>query len=66
MYKPETTDEAILISNQDAINTSQRPAEEGILAGIATGADIRDELSAARKAGRGKVVLATVLDLGKR
>jgi hypothetical protein len=66
VYKPETTDEAILIFNQDAIRTSQRLAEEGIPAGIATGADIRDELNAARKAGRGKVVLATVLDLGKR
>jgi cysteine synthase A len=67
VYKPENVDQIIQVSNQDAIRTSQRLAkEEGILAGISAGANVWAALKVAREAGKGKVVLVVVPDLGDR
>jgi cysteine synthase A len=67
VYKRENVDRVIEVSNQDAIHTSQRLAkEEGILAGVSAGANVWAALRVAREAGKGKVVLAVVPDLGDR
>lgn len=67
IYNPEMVDEIIQVSNDDAIETARSLArEEGILAGISSGANIFAALQVARKAGRGKLVLTIVCDLGER
>ena len=67
VYKPENVDEVIQVSNEDAIRTSQRLAkEEGMLVGISAGANVFAALGVAKKAGKGKVVLVIVPDVGER
>lgn len=67
IYRPENVDEIIQVSNEDSIYTSRRLAkEEGILAGISAGANVFAALSVAKRAGKGKVVLVIVPDLGER
>lgn len=67
IYRAENVDEIIQVSNEDAIDTSRRLAkEEGILAGISAGANVFAALSVAKRAGKGKVVLVIVPDLGER
>ena len=67
IYRAENVDEIIQVSNEDAIDTSRRLAKkEGILAGISAGANVFAALSVAKRAGKGKVVLVIVPDLGER
>jgi cysteine synthase A len=67
VYKPENVDEIIQVSNQDAILTSRRLAkEEGILAGISAGANVYAALNVAQRAGKGKLVLVIIPDVGER
>jgi cysteine synthase A len=67
IYKPENVDEIIQVSNDDAIITSKKLAkEEGILAGISAGANVFAALDVAKRAGKGKLVLVIVPDLGDR
>ncbi len=67
VYNPENVDEIIQVSNEDAISTSRRLAkEEGILAGISAGANVFVALEIARRAGKGKLVVVIVPDLGER
>jgi len=67
VYNPQNVDQIIQVSNEDAIQASRRLAkEEGILAGISAGANIWAAVRVAKKAGRGKVVLAMVPDVGER
>jgi cysteine synthase A len=67
VYDPQNVDQIIQVSNQDAIHTARRLArEEGILAGISAGANVWAAVQVAKKAGRGKVVLVIVPDLGER
>ena len=67
IYKSENVDEIIQVSNEDAILTSRRLAkEEGILAGISAGANVFAALSIARRAGKGKLVVVIIPDLGDR
>jgi cysteine synthase A len=67
IYKPENVDEIIQVSNDDAIITSKKLAkEEGILAGISAGANVFAALDVAMRAGKGKLVLVIVPDLGDR
>jgi cysteine synthase A len=67
VYKPENVDEIIQVSNQDAIITSRRLAkEEGILAGISAGANVYAALDIAKRAGKGKLVLVIIPDVGER
>ncbi len=67
VYDPQNVDQVIQVSSQDAIRTSRRLAkEEGILAGISAGANVWAAVEVARRAGRGKVVLVIVPDVGER
>ncbi len=67
VYDPQNVDQIIQVSSQDAIRTSRRLAkEEGILAGISAGANVWAALQVARRAGKGKLVLVIVPDLGER
>ncbi|NIM99560.1 MAG: cysteine synthase A [candidate division Zixibacteria bacterium] len=67
VYKPENVDEIIRVSNDNAIRTSQRLAkEEGMLVGISAGANVFAALGVAKRAGRGKLVLVIVPDVGER
>jgi cysteine synthase A len=67
VYKSENVDQIIQVSNEDAIITSKRLAkEEGILAGISAGANVWAAIEIAKKAGKGKLVLAMVPDLAER
>ena len=67
VYKPENVDEIIQVSNEDAILTSRRLAkEEGILAGISAGANVFAALNVAQRAGKGKLVLVIIPDIGER
>ncbi|MBU1726137.1 MAG: cysteine synthase A [Candidatus Omnitrophica bacterium] len=61
-------DEIIQVSNDDAINTSRRLAkEEGILAGISSGAAVFAALEVAgRKENKGKMVVVILPDTGER
>jgi cysteine synthase A len=67
VYNPDNVDEIIQVSNEDAIATSKRLAkEEGILAGISAGANVFASLGIARRAGKGKLVLVIIPDVGER
>jgi len=67
VYKSENVDEIIQVSNEDAILTSRRLAkEEGILAGISAGANVFAALNVAQRAGKGKLVLVIIPDIGER
>jgi cysteine synthase A len=66
-YDPSVVDEIIQVKNEDAFETSKRLAkEEGILAGISSGAIVWAALQVARKLGSGKTVVTTVCDTGER
>jgi len=67
VYNPQNVDEIIQVSNEDAIQTSKRLAkEEGILAGISAGANVWAAVQVAKRAGRAKVVVVVVPDVGER
>jgi cysteine synthase A len=67
VYNPENVDQIIQVSNEDAIQASRRLAkEEGILAGISAGANVWAAVQVAKRAGRDKVVLVIVPDVGER
>jgi cysteine synthase A len=67
VYNPQNVDQIIQVSNEDAIQASRRLAkEEGILAGISAGANVWAAVQVAKKAGRDKVVLVIVPDVGER
>ena len=67
VYNPQNVDQIIQVSNEDAIQTSRRLAkEEGVLAGISAGANVWAAVQVAKRAGRGKVVLVIVPDVGER
>jgi len=61
-------DEVITVSNGDAIATARRLAlEEGILAGISTGANVRAALQAARRPeNQGKLIVTIGCSTGER
>ena len=61
-------DEVVTVSNEDAIATAQRLArEEGILAGISTGANVFAALEIAkRRENRGKLVVTVGCSTGER
>jgi len=64
----DLVDETIRVSNEDAVSMARRLArEEGILAGISSGAAIRAALEiAGRKESRGKLIVAILPDTGER
>jgi cysteine synthase A len=72
-FKPDVlnldlVDEIITVASDDAINTTRRLArEEGILAGISSGANIAVALKVAgRKENKGKLIVTFVCDSGER
>ncbi|MFH0863058.1 MAG: cysteine synthase A [Candidatus Altiarchaeota archaeon] len=67
IYRKELVDEVIQVKNEDAYKTSERLAkEEGILAGISSGANVWAALAVAKRLGKGKRVLVIVPDTGER
>lgn len=66
-YNEAIVDEVIQVSNDEAFRTARRLAkEEGILAGISSGANVWAAGQVAAKLGRGKVVVTVVCDTGER
>ena len=61
-------DEVITVSNEDAIATAQRLAkEEGILAGISTGANVWAAIQVAKRAeSKGKLIVTIGCSTGER
>jgi cysteine synthase A len=67
IYNPQNVDKIICVSNEDAIATSKKLArEEGILAGISSGANLFAALSVAKEAGKGKLVIVVIPDSAER
>jgi cysteine synthase A len=64
----DIVDDVITVSNDDAINTARRLAiEEGILAGISTGANVYAALvAAARPENKGKLIVTIACSTGER
>jgi cysteine synthase A len=66
-YDVSVVDRVIRVKNENAFATSQALArQEGILAGISSGAIIWAALQVADELGKGKVVVTTVCDTGER
>jgi len=66
-YDPAVVDEVIRVKKEDAFATAKRLAkEEGILAGISSGAIIWAALQVAKRLGKGKTVVTFVCDTGER
>jgi cysteine synthase A len=60
-------DEILTVKNEDAFEISKQLArQEGILAGISSGANVWAALEIAKRAGQGKTVLTVVPDTGER
>jgi cysteine synthase A len=63
----EIIDEIIDVSDEDAFATSARlMREEGIAAGISSGANVFAAISVAERLGKGKRVVTLIADLGER
>ncbi|MCR3923467.1 MAG: cysteine synthase A [Firmicutes bacterium] len=63
----DVIDEVLLVSNEDATETTrQLAAEEGLLVGISSGAAVFAALQVARKLGPGKRVVVIAPDSGER
>ncbi len=59
--------EVLTVTNEDAMNTARRLArEEGIFAGISSGANVFAALNVAKKLGAGKNVVTVLCDTGER
>ncbi len=67
VYNSDIVDEVIQVTDEDALATAQRlAADEGILVGISSGANMFAALQVAGKAGAGKKVLVVLPDTGER
>jgi cysteine synthase A len=67
IFRPEVVDEVIQVKDEQALETARRLArEEGILAGISSGASMFAALGVARRAGKGKLVVVVFPDTGER
>jgi len=66
-YDGNVVDEVIKVTNETAFATAQELArEEGILAGISSGAITWAALQTAKKLGKGKTIVSIVCDTGER
>jgi len=67
IYNGKVVDEIIKVRNEDAFKTAKRLAqEEGILAGISSGANMFAALQVARSARKGELILVIIPDTGER
>lgn len=67
IFRRDLIDEIIKVTDEDAFRTSERLArEEGILAGISSGANTWAALQVAKKLGKGKRVVVILPDTGER
>jgi cysteine synthase A len=68
VFKPELVDEIIQVTNENAGSTARRLAkEEGILAGISSGAAVWAALEVAKRPeNKGKLIVVIVPDTGER
>jgi cysteine synthase A len=67
VYDGGLVDEVVRVREEDALRTARALArEEGILAGISSGAAMFVALDVARRAGTGKLVLTVLPDTGER
>ena len=67
VYNAEIVDEVMTVSNEDALETSRRLArEEGILAGISSGANAFAALQVAKSAGVGMTLVVVLPDTAER
>lgn len=67
IFRRELIDEIIKVTNEDSFRTSERLArEEGILAGISSGANTWAALEVAKRLGKGKRVVVVLPDTGER
>ena len=63
----DVIDEILTVKNEDAFETSRQLAkQEGVLAGISSGANVWAAMEIARRAGKGKTVLTVLPDTGER
>ena len=66
-YDASVVDRVIKVENKDAFETAIRLAkEEGIIAGISSGAIVWAALQVAKELGSGNTVVTTVCDTGER
>lgn len=67
VFDYQIADEIIKVKNEDAFQTARKLAkDEGILAGISSGANIFAALQISKSAGNGKLVIVIVPDTGER
>ncbi len=67
IYNEQIVDEIIQVKNEQALKTSKRLArEEGILAGISSGANMFAALQIAQRIGKKKLVIVIIPDTGER
>lgn len=67
IYNKQIVDEIIQVKNEQALKTSKRLAqEEGILAGISSGANMFAALQIAQRIGKKKLVVVIIPDTGER
>lgn len=66
-YNSEIVDEIIKVTNEDAFQTAKRLAkEEGIIAGISSGANVWAACQVAAELGRNNIVVTVICDTGER
>ncbi len=66
-YDASVVDEIVQIENEIAFETSRQLAlNEGIVAGISSGANVKAALDYAKKLGKGKTVVTIICDTGER
>ena len=67
MLNREIYDEVIGVSDNDARSmTARLTREEGILAGISSGANVHAAIEIAQRLGEGRRVVTTICDTGER
>jgi len=67
VYNPDVVDEIICVKDEDAFETARQLArQEGILAGISSGAAVWAALQVASEIGVGKIVVTLLPDTGER